>query len=366
MRWSWTIGRVAGIGLRVHATFLLLLAWAAMLAYQATGTLGGVARGVSFILALFLSIVLHELGHALVAKRYGVPTKDITLLPIGGVARLAHAPDKPSEELRVALAGPAVTLAIIVVLYAGLSVSRHAVSPPRDLLTDNGGFFARLLWANVILLVFNLLPAFPMDGGRVLRAMLSMRMDHLRATVVAASIGKGFALLFGIIGLFYNPFLVLIALFVWIAGAAESADVLQKSTLEGVPVKRVMIRELHTLAPRDTLGVALDHVLAGFQHDFPVLDDGRVVGVLTRERLIDAVARHGRDAPVAEAMETAFRTVAPEEPVDRALLQLRECRCKTLPVVSGGRLDGVLTLENLGEYVMIEAALRTAAQHGAH
>jgi Zn-dependent protease/predicted transcriptional regulator len=360
MRWSWKIGRIAGIDLRVHATFLILLAWAGLASYQASGTAVGAARGVLFILALFFSVVLHELGHALTARRYGIPTQDITLLPIGGVARLAYMPKDPRQELRIAIAGPAVTLAIVAVLYVVLRLLGLPLTRAQDILTSRGSFLSQLLWANVSLFLFNLLPAFPMDGGRVLRALLALRMDYVRATAVAAGVGKAFALLFGVIGLFYSPFLVFIALFVWLGAAGEAAEVQRRASLEGVPVERVMIRDVRTLTAHDTLDVALNHVLAGFQQDFPVVDGDRVVGVLTRPKLLEALAKRGREAPVAEVMETTFRTAEPAEPVEGVLTRLQECHCHTLPVVSGHRLDGVLTLDNVGEFMMIETALRSA------
>ncbi|HET8713348.1 MAG TPA: site-2 protease family protein [Gemmatimonadales bacterium] len=362
MRWSWRVGRIAGIDLRVHATFLFLLVWAALAGYQVTHTASGAARGVVFILALFLSVVLHELGHALTARRFGVPTRDITLLPIGGVARLAHIPREPRQELRVALAGPAVTLAIIVVLYAVQAVLGFPpLGSTQDAVAGRGTLLSQLMWANVTLLVFNLLPAFPMDGGRVLRASLALRMPYGRATALAARVGQGFALVFGIIGLFYNPWLVIIALFVWLGAVAEAGEVQQRSALEGVPVERLMIRDVRTLDPKQPLQAALEQVLAGFQQDFPVVENGRLVGMLTRARLLDGLARRGSAAPVGEVMETAIRSAKVGEPAERALAELRECRCQSLPIMEDGRLVGVLTLENVGEYVMIEAALRARA-----
>ena len=354
-KWSWRLGRVGGIDVRVHATFLLLLVWVAISAYQRTGSGIGATRGVAFVLALFASVVLHEFGHALVARRYGIGTRDITLLPIGGVARLERMPDRPREELWIALAGPTVTLALAVILYvaaqlAGLPMSSGAAM--------TGSVVTQLMWANVSLLVFNLLPAFPMDGGRVLRAALAMRMSYARATAVAARVGRAFALVFGIIGLFGNPLLVFIALFVWLAAAAEAQAVQMRSMLGDVPVERVMIRDVQTLNPRDPLTTALDHILRGFQQDFPVVEDHKVVGVLSRDALLRAVARQGRDAPVADAMDRAFRTAEPGEPVEQALARLRECRCHTMPVVSNGQLQGVLTMENIGEFVMIQTALQ--------
>lgn len=361
MKWSWKIGRIAGIDLRVHATFFMLLAWLAVVDYRNTGSVAGAAEGIVFTLALFASVVLHEFGHALTARRFGVPTRDITLLPIGGVARLEYIPDKPRQELAIALAGPAVTLAIA----AGLFVAAKLTGAP-VMLTESAfqrgassSFVAQLMWVNVSLLVFNLLPAFPMDGGRVLRALLALRRPYPRATAIAARVGKAFALLFGIVGLMYNPFLVLIALFVWLGAAAESGAFQEHSFLDGVSVERVMVRDVQTLAPEDTLDAALHHVLDGFQHDFPVIRDEQVVGVLTRNALLTGLAQHGAAARVADAMESSFRTADVREPAERALARLRECHCHTLPVLANGRLAGVVTAENVAEYVMIEAALRS-------
>ncbi|MGH7521907.1 MAG: site-2 protease family protein [Gemmatimonadales bacterium] len=362
MRWSWRVGQIAGINIRVHATLLLLFAWVALEGYRSTGTPAGAVGGVVFVLGLFLSVVLHELGHALAARRYGVPTQEITLLPIGGVARLAEMPRDPRQELHIALAGPAVTLAIVLVLYVVLRLLGISPLASTGDLWTSGNWLRQLMWANISLFVFNLLPAFPMDGGRVLRATLALRMDYTRATQVAARVGQVFALLFAVVGLLYNPFLVLIALFVWIGAAAEAAEVQRRAWLEGVPVERVMIRNVKTLGPRDTLSTALEHVLAGFQQDFPVVENGGVVGVLTRGRLLEGLAKEGAAAPVGRVMETTFRTADPREPVEQALARMQECRCHTLPVLSQRGLEGVLTADNVGEFVMIETALRNG-QH---
>jgi Zn-dependent protease/CBS domain-containing protein len=366
MKWSWKVARVWGIDLRVHATFVILLSWLALIYYRDIGTLAGSARGVFFWVALFASVVLHEFGHALTARRFGVPTRDITLLPIGGVARLESIPDQPKQELQIALAGPAVTLFIAVALYVVLRALALPVMLANDMVVTQGwgAFLAQLMWVNVSLLIFNLLPAFPMDGGRVLRAALALRMQYLRATMMAARIGRVFALLFGVVGLLYNPLLVLIALFVWLGAASESSATQMHTMLSGVNVERVMIRDVRTLAPGDTLDVALHHVLEGFQTDFPVVENGKVVGVLTRAGLLGGLAREGREAPVAHSMETSFSTAESGEPAERAMATLGECRCRTLPVLTDGRLSGVLTPDNVGEYVMIEAALRSAVAGG--
>jgi Zn-dependent protease/predicted transcriptional regulator len=368
MKWSWRIGRVGGVDLRIHATFVILLAWWALIYYRGTGTASGAARGLLFTLALFGSVLLHELGHAFAARRFGVATRDITLLPIGGVSRLESMPRKPKQELVIALAGPAVTLAIVIVLAVvlrllGLPATLDSEAVAR---TGSGSFLVQLMWVNGWLLAFNLLPAFPMDGGRVLRAALALRKDYVRATDLAVRVGHAFALVFGVVGFFYNPFLVLIALFVWIGATAESMSAREHSALSGVAVERLMIRDVRTLEPSDTLNIALREILEGFQHDFPVVHDGRVVGMLTRSALLNGLARFGGESAVADSMETSFRTTEASEPVERALARLRECRCQTLPVLSDDRLRGVLTSENVAEFVMIEAAARgREARHAA-
>ena len=360
MKWSWKLGRVGGTELRVHATFVILLAWLALALLRETGTLAGVVGGLLFVLALFCSVVLHELGHVLVARHFGVPTRDITLLPIGGVARMERIPERPREELLVALAGPAVTFVIVATLYLTLRLLGLSTSVSASGSVVRGSVLAQLMWVNVTLLVFNLLPAFPMDGGRVLRALLARRMDYLRATEHAARIGRAFALAFGLLGLMYDPMLVLIALFVWLGAAAESSALQLRSSLAGADVARVMITDLRTLAPTDTLETALQHVLSGFQHDFPVVEGDRVVGVLTRAALRTGLATHGRDARVADSMERSFGSTEPQEPLERAMSRLGASKCQTMPVLSNGHLRGVLTLDNVGEYVAISAALRAA------
>lgn len=359
MKWSWKLGRFAGIDVRVHATFLILLAWVALASYQQSGSVAGALNGVVFILAVFASVILHEYGHALTARRFGVPTREITLLPIGGVAQLERIPKEPQRELAIALAGPAVTVAIALVLLVVLRATGMPTTP-RVLFQENAPFLARLMWVNVWLAVFNAIPAFPMDGGRVLRAALATRMSHVRATRIAAEVGKGFALIFGIIGLFFlgDPWLVLIALFVWLSAAGEAAMAQQSSAFDGIPVERVMIRDVRTLAPDDPLSRAVDEVLAGFQQDFPVVDRGVVVGVLTRGALMKALAAHGPASRVADAMERTFEVADPSEELEDAFTRLRSCRCHTLPVVRGRELVGVLTAENVGEFMMVQSAMR--------
>lgn len=362
-RWAWTIGRVAGIDIQVHATFLLLLAWVAFAEYQSVGTAAAAVDGVVFVLALFASVVLHEYGHALTAAHFGVRTRAILLLPIGGVSQLEEIPRQPRQELAVALAGPLVTIGVVVVLYiivraTGMPVDTSAA------LSGRGPFLVRLMWINVVLAVFNLVPAFPMDGGRVLRALIATRTDYVEATTIAARIGQAFAFVFGLVGLLVlgNVLLVLVAFFVWIGAAGEAASVRVTTAIEGVPVSRVMTTDVRTLTPEEPLSVAASDVAAGFQNDFPVVHDHNVVGVLTRADLLRALAVGRQGDTVADIMHRNFAATTPDEMLSQAVARLQQCHCRTLPVLRDGALAGLLTMDRIGEFV----TLASAARHGSH
>ncbi|MBI5095065.1 MAG: site-2 protease family protein [Candidatus Hydrogenedentes bacterium] len=441
MRWSWRIGQIAGIGIYLHLTFVILLIAVAAQHLFLGQSVSMVAMALASILGLFGIVVLHELGHAMAARRYGIGTQDITLLPIGGVARLERMPDDPKQEFVVALAGPAVNVVLATFAFALLAflpakshydqafqladangdnaLSFEELSARAQGLTpesfdqydlNHDGFLTRdeLLWrganpiqralhailaenpyggasasaggssrmvsgslivdffkVNFVLVAFNLLPAFPMDGGRVLRALLAMRLDHARATQIAATVGQGMAFLFGVVGLSYSqPVLLFIALFVWMGAAAESEMAQTKSALRGVRVKDAMITKYHALSTLDPLSDAITHVLAGFQQDFPVLEEGRLVGVLTRGDLLKFIANSGQETRVGDAMQRVFETAAPMEMLDSVFHRLQESDCRTLPVVQDGQLVGLLTMDNLGEFMMLRAALRGEAARG--
>ena len=363
MKWSWKLATVAGIGLYVHATFFLLIAWVGVTYWLAGGSAAALS-GIAFILALFACVVLHELGHALTARRYGIRTRDITLLPIGGVSRLERIPDDPRQEVWVSLAGPAVNVVIAAALYAWLLLSQ-TLRPLSALTMAGGPFLERLLLVNVSLAVFNLLPAFPMDGGRVLRALLAMRMDYVRATQVSAHVGQAMALVFGLIGLFSNPFLVFIAFFVWIGAAQEASMVQMRTALSGIPVSRAMLTNFQIVAPDDMAKRVLELIVAGSQQDFPVVDGGqggRVAGVLLRSDVLKALAQRASDWRVRDVMRREFEVVDAADMLDTALARLQSCNCHTLPVTSRGALVGLLTMENVGEFLLIQSALGRSPQ----
>jgi Zn-dependent protease/CBS domain-containing protein len=360
MGWSWRIGRIAGIDVYIHFTFLFLLAWVGLEYYFVGHRVADALYGLLFIVVLFGIVVLHELGHALAARRYGIQTRDITLLPIGGVARIERMPDNPKQELIVALAGPAVNVILALGLFIGLELGPGLV-PIHEVPRFGGEFVNQLFWVNVSLAVFNLLPAFPMDGGRVLRALLAMRLDYVRATQVAAWVGQGMAILLGFLGLIAgNPFLIFIALFVWMGAAQEASMAQMRSAMDGIPVTRAMLTNFRTLHPNDTLAQAVEDVLAGFKHDFPVVDDGRVVGILLREDLAAALKRHGANARVGDAMRRDFVTVNPREMLQTALERIQATAGHTLLVMVDGRLLGLVTAENLAQVLMIHEARQRA------
>jgi Zn-dependent protease len=361
MKWSWKLTRLAGIDVYVHATFFILIAWIGLSYWQVEGSLAAVISGVGFILALFGCVVLHELGHALTARRYGIRTRHITLFPIGGVAAMERMPDDPKQEIAVALAGPAVNLAIALGLWLWLSVS-SALVPVDQLSLTGGPFLERLMVINIILAVFNLLPAFPMDGGRVLRAALAMRMDHNRATQAAARVGQGLALWLGFMGLLYNPFLIFIALFVWIGAAAEAGMEQIKSTLSDAAVGRAMLTDFQVLSPDDFLSHAIELTLAGSQKEFPVLADAVIVGVLGQTELLKGLQAQGEQARVGDWMQREIKSADINEPLEKVLERLQNCHCPFLSVTEAGQLAGIVNLDNIMELIKIQTALQD--QHG--
>ena len=360
MKWQWKLGRFAGIDVYIHATFLLLIGFVGYSHWLEHQKWSEVLNGILFILALFGCVVLHEYGHALTARKYGIKTRDITLYPIGGVARLERMPEKPIEELWVALMGPAVNVVIAAGLFAYLFLTQSLV-PLNELTVASGSFLERLMTVNISLVLFNLIPAFPMDGGRVLRAVLAMRMEYVRATQIAAGIGQGMAFLLGFIGLFSNPFLLFIAFFVWIGASQEASMVQMKNSVSGIPVTRAMLTDFKTLSPRDNLSQVVALILAGSQHDFPVVDaNGKVTGILDRDSFMLALTRHGQSAPVMDFIRRDLPEVDSYEMIEMVLMRLQEAGSKTLPVTHAGQLVGLITAENITEYLMIRSALTTA------
>jgi Zn-dependent protease/CBS domain-containing protein len=358
-KWSWKLTKIAGIDVYVHVTFLILIGWLAVSHWLREQSIAATVAGVAFVLAIFSCVVLHELGHALAARRYGIKTRDITLLPIGGLARLERMPSEPMQEFWVALAGPAVNVFIMALLGLWLYATGD-LAPVTALTATQGPFLQRLMIVNVFLVLFNMLPAFPMDGGRVLRAILATWLDYTRATNISAAIGQGMAFMFGFLGLFGNPMLLFIALFVWIGATQEASATQVKSALEGIPIERAMITDFRSLSPGDSLGRAVELILSGSQHDFPVEENGEVTGVLTHDDLLKALAQQGQSLLVSEVMQRNVPSVESSEMMEAGLMRLQDGRCHTLPVTRRGRLVGLMTADNMAEFVLVQSALKGA------
>jgi Zn-dependent protease/CBS domain-containing protein len=364
MGWSLKIGTVAGTAVRIHVTFLLFLAWIFGVNYVSGGTQQAWS-GLLFVVLLFLCVLLHEFGHIFTARGFGVSTPDVILLPIGGVARLERIPEKPSEEFLVAIAGPAVNVAIagLLVLAAGANIQiGHLVS----LESTTASLVDRLAAVNLYLALFNLIPAFPMDGGRVLRAVLATRLGYVHATEIAAMIGQGVAFLLGFLGLFGNPLLIFVAIFVYLAAASEAHLVAIRAMSRGVPVTAAMMTQFATLTPDEHVNAAVETLLRTSQSEFPVVDGaGRPVGVLARHDLIRALKERGPDVRVADAMTDRIPTVSKSRCLDDAFRLLQE---KSVPAVGivepSGRLIGLVTSETIGEMLMLHRALPSGVRFG--
>ena len=356
MAWSFSIGRLFGSDIRIHATFFLLLMWIGLAAY-AEGGPSAALTSLLFVLALFACVVAHEFGHALTARRYGIRTPDITLLPIGGMARLEKMPDRPAEEIRVALAGPAVNVVIWAVLTLFLGArSGEALVNLAELTPTT--FLAQLAAVNLFLALFNLLPAFPMDGGRVLRALLQTRMSRPRATEVAAHAGQVVALLMAFAGLATgNMILLLIAFFVFVAGNAESQDVSMRAATRRLQARDAMITSYESLTPTDPLQTAATTLIRTTQHEFPVLaPDGTLAGFLTRTALFSAMAGEGHAMrPVRDLMEQDI----PHVHLDTSLETVTDALHKGAPAVvvcsAENKMLGYITRENLGELMVLQS-----------
>lgn len=354
MSWSFSLGRVFGTELRVHATFFLLLAWIGTATWLAEGP-GPALANLAFVVALFACVVAHELGHALMARRFGIRTPDITLLPIGGMARMERIPENPRQEIAVALAGPALNVLIWLALVLLFGVQ----GDPSTLVSLNAtdqSFFERLAAINLFLVVFNLIPAFPMDGGRVFRAVLASSMGRVRATRLAARAGQIIAFLFGYLGLVGgNPILILIAIFVFTAAMAESSDVELHDLVKGVRARDAMITSFETLTPTDPLRTAEMALLRTTQSEFPVVNtDGSLAGFLTKADIILLHQTASQPATIADVMLTSVPSIRLTDPLEKALDDLGQPGMPAVAVTDRtGNFIGYITRENIGEWAVL-------------
>lgn len=359
------IGQFSGIKVFIHWTFWIILIWIFFMYYNMNQDTAEGLRGVLFILALFGCVVLHEFGHALTAKRYNIKTRNITLYPIGGIASLEKMPEKPKQELLVAAAGPMVNVVIAGILWAYLyysgqmpDLSALQDAEPAELEEIDFPFSFNLLLANVILVAFNLIPAFPMDGGRMLRALLAYKMPRGKATSIAATIGQVLAIGFVFFGFFYNFWLVIIGFFIYLGAGSEAQMEKIKTGLEDHKVKDVIMRQFSILLPEETLEKAVQLLLDGQEQEFIVVENEQVVGILTRKELVRGLSAKGKSAQVSTVMKKNYFTLDPEMPLREVYQKMMSEGCMVSPVYENGNFIGIVDKNNIDELLMVNSALR--------
>lgn len=362
MRGAFKLGNLMGIGIYIHWTFAILIAFIIFSNYQSGHNAVQIVWAVLFILSIFATVFLHELGHALAAKRYDIKTKDITMLPIGGLARLEKMPEKPFEELVVAIAGPAVN--IVLALITGLFVTL----PNADALVaelsngvNAGNFFLNFLVVNVWLALFNLIPAFPMDGGRVLRALLSMKFNRNIATNIAARIGQLLAIGFVLLGFYGNPMLIFIGFFIFLGAQAEAQFVQTKSTLMGYVLKDVLMRQYQTIEATETISVAVQMLLDSQYKSFLVMSVGQPVGILNRDQIIRTLSQQGTNELIVHVMDNKLIFLDANIPLEEAYEQMQQQQTTMVLVKESNNFVGIVDTENILEFILVKNA--TVATH---
>ncbi|MCA6437157.1 MAG: site-2 protease family protein [Bacteroidetes bacterium] len=358
MKGSFKLGNIAGIGIFIHWSFSLIIAYIIYSNYRAGHNVEQITWSVIFILSIFMTVFLHELGHALAAKKYNIKTKDITILPIGGLARLERIPEKPSEELVVAIAGPLVNIALAVI--TGLFITIPDLKELTVQLTggvNQSNFFLNFFIVNIWLAIFNLVPAFPMDGGRVLRAILSMKFERHVATNIAARIGQLLAIAFIFIGFNSNPFLIFIGLFIILGAQTEVEMTKTGFMLKGMLVKDVVMKSYETINGNDLVETAVKQLLNGQCKNFLVISNGHPTGSLSRDEIIEALSNNGNKATIDTVMNRDVLKCNIKEPIEIAYKKMLTSKNKLALVYDNEQFAGVLDLENILEFVMVKNAI---------
>ena len=357
MKGSFKLGNIAGIGVFIHWTFSLLIAYIIFSNYRAGHNTEQIIWTVIFILSIFITVFLHELGHAMAAKKFNIITKDITILPIGGLARLERIPEKPSEELVVAIAGPLVN--IVLALITGLFITVPDLKELTVQLTggiNQSNFFLNFFIVNIVLAVFNLIPAFPMDGGRVFRALLSMKFERHIATNIAARLGQILAVGFVILGFYSNPFLIFIGLFIILGAQAEANYTQAKSMLAGYKVKDVLMKEYTVIDKNETVKKAVQLLLNGQSKNFLITENSQPIGTLSRDEIIKALSEQGQSEVVQNVMNRSLIILNPKSPLEDIYQKAQLNKANLMPVMENNQLIGVLDMENILEFIMVKEA----------
>jgi Zn-dependent protease len=363
MKGALYIGSVRKIRMYIHWTFILLLIYAFTMTFLRSNTFSTAILLVLLILAVFFTVFMHELGHALVAGMYGCSTKDIVLLPIGGMARMEKMPQNPIGEVLTALAGPLVNLLIAgaVLLIFNLRIDSFSDLNLSGLNARN--WLHHFMYANIIVALFNLIPAFPMDGGRIFRGLLAFRLPKVKATLIAARVGQVLALGMIVVGIFSNPVLVLIGVFVALAAQMETRNTADQSILQDAVVSDVMIHHIETVQATSTLRHAVRHLLDSQATVFLVLKEGRPVGHVSRQSLLDAIAKNGQDVFIETCMSHDLIYVKAVDPLDGVFSKMQSSSGSIALVTSGNGIHGFLEMENIMEFIAYRRALKLNLSH---
>lgn len=358
MKYSLTIGRPFGIKISIHWTFLLLIAWVVIIDVRQGLNFQQIMLSVLFVLTLFVCVVLHELGHSYAAIRFGSEVRSITLLPIGGMANISKMPEKPMQELIMTVAGLAVNVVIAIILLVILLTKGALDLEQMDFKTiTSRNFLTMLMFVNLFVVLFNLIPAFPMDGGRILRALFSMRMNRLKATRWAKNTGQVFAVAFVIAGLFLNPFLVVIGVFVFIGASAEYNYMKLGESIKAYSASDAMITDYLTLEPEETLENAADKMLHHHENGFVIAVKDRLEGILTSNDIIQGLSNNDRETPVREIMKADYETVGPDTSLQEVFQLIQIKKFSIVPVVKNGRIKGILDKDNIQQFILVKNAM---------
>lgn len=358
MKGSFKLGTVAGIGVFIHWTFSILIAYIIFYNYRQGQNTEQILWTIFFVLSIFITVFLHELGHSLAAKKYHIKTKDITILPIGGIARLEKIPEKPIEELVVASAGPLVNIIIALITLPFISIPNSenlllAISEG----VNASNFFLNFFIINIWLVLFNLIPAFPMDGGRIFRATLSMKLQRTTATNVAARVGQFIAIIFILVGFYSNPFLIFIGVFIFVGAQAEFQYTMAKATLFGYKVKDVMMKDYRTIEMDEKIKTAVNLLINGEYKNFLITQNNNPVGTLSRDDIIKALAQDNSDEiSIHQIMNTNLIYIKPDKSLDDIFQWIQEQKSSLLIVSENSIVLGVLDRENILEFIMIQEA----------
>jgi Zn-dependent protease/predicted transcriptional regulator len=361
MKWSLYIGKISGIKLFIHWTFFFLILWIIYSGMKHGKTIPETLLSVGFFCTVFICVMLHEFGHALTAKYFNFKTLDITLLPIGGMARMESLPDKPFQEFLVAIMGPAVNLVISLILFIFLQSNNLLSFGMFTAEVTKWNFWSQLFAVNIFLALFNLIPAFPMDGGRIFRALLSIKLSRSQATDIAASAGQIISVIFIILGIAYNPLLAFIGLFIFLTAKGEAKMEEARAALGDLKVKDILMHQYTELHPEDPLSKAVSLMLDSQEKSFIVTEQDEVKGILSSKEIIDGLAKYGdNDIPVHRVMKKNIISLDEEENIRQVMQKFSVNPQMLLPVLKENKLKGVLNLENINEFIQIRLAMKDA------